>query len=100
MKTSDQFISFFHKFSFKTFIIKGMRDELYNSLLFDMNYQTLITNSIFIYLYSFSLKDICEIYCSIIEILWTRKHNIESYLQTFVDSRVSRQGLSIVWDII
>ena len=89
-----------HKFGFKAFIIKETRDELHNSLLFDMNYQTWITNSIFIYIHSFSMKDICEIYCSIIEILWRRIHNIKSYLPTLDDKRVSRQVFLIVWDII
>ena len=89
-----------HKFGFKTFIIKEKRVELYNSLLFGMKYQTWITNSIFIYLYSFSLKGICEIYFSIIEILWRRIHDIGNYLPTLDDIRVNNQICLIVWDII
>ena len=89
-----------HKFGFKAFIIKETRDELHNSLLFDMNYQTWINNSIFIYLYSSLLKDIGEIYCIILEILWRKIHNIESCLPTLDKKRVSRQVFMIIWDII
>ena len=67
------------------FPLKETRYELDNSLSFDMKYQPQIIHpiDINIFIYSLSLKDnICKVYCSIIKILCSSKHNIKKFLPT------------------